>query len=513
MNKKIIIGSRGSDLALWQANYVKDQLSKLQLQSEISIIKTKGDLIKDLSFDKIEGKGFFTKEIEDALLNNSIDLAVHSHKDLETNPPKGLVVAAVSEREDPSELLLIRKDRVVTNNFWSLKHGAVVGTSSSRRKSQLKLFRDDLFVKDLRGNVPTRIQKLRNREYDAIVIASAGVLRLQLDITDLHSEKLPVKWFIPAPAQGVLGIQVRETDSYLIKTLQKINSPSTQRNIEFERKVLNLMDGGCQLPLGVYCEYENNSNKIWASMSSADDEVPYRLYREDCSPHEVVDQLLLKNSKKQNIFITRELKKESLFNKILTSKGHEIKGESLIEIEYLKTELPNSFDWLFFTSSNAVSSFKDHLSKIKACKIGAIGISTANELLQNGFKVDFIGRSEPDKVADDFACFIGDQKVLFPISDKSVRTIQKKLNSNQVLEIVTYKNKYQPKKLNKFDVLVFTSPSNVSSFFSINEITNEKVIAIGSSTEKALINNGVSNVLVSWEASEIALADTILSLS
>ena len=273
------------------------------------------------------------------------------------------------------------------------------------------------------------------------------------------------------------------------------------------------MDGGCQLPLGVYCEYENNSNKIWASMSSADDEVPYRLYREDCSPHEVVDQLLLKNSKKQNIFITRELKKESLFNKILTSKGHEIKGESLIEIEYLKTELPNSFDWLFFTSSNAVSSFKDHLSKIKACKIGAIGISTANELLQNGFKVDFIGRSEPDKVADDFACFIGDQKVLFPISDKSVRTIQKKLNSNQVLEIVTYKNKYQPKKLNKFDVLVFTSPSNVSSFFSINEITNEKVIAIGSSTEKALINNGVSNVLVSWEASEIALADTILSLS
>ena len=292
MDRKVIIGSRGSDLALWQANYVKNQLAQLNLDTELRIIKTKGDLIKDLSFDKIEGKGFFTKEIEEALLNNSIDLAVHSHKDLETNPPKGLVVAAVSEREDPSELLLIRQNQVDNTKFWSLKEGAVVGTSSSRRKSQMKLFRSNVVLKDLRGNVPTRIQKLREGQYDAIIIANAGVSRLQLDISDLHSKVLPNKWMIPAPAQGVLGIQVRETDNELISILKKINSVPTQRNIEFERKVLNLMNGGCQLPLGVYCETDNNVIKAWISMASSFNEIPYRIYKEGSNPKQIVEQFV-----------------------------------------------------------------------------------------------------------------------------------------------------------------------------------------------------------------------------
>ena len=250
----IVIGSRGSDLALWQAHHVKSQLENLGCSVEIKIIVTQGDAIQDLSFDKLEGKGFFTKEIEVALMNKSIDLAVHSHKDLETNPPAGLIVACVSERENPADLLLIAKSAVDTNNEWNLKSNAIVGTSSARRKSQVVRFRDDVEIKDLRGNVPTRIQKLRDGHYDAILLAKAGVDRLQIDLSEFEVVVLNPKAFVPAPAQGVLALQIREEDNALFDTLQKMNHPEVQRRIAVERKVLNLMEGGCQLPLGVYCD-------------------------------------------------------------------------------------------------------------------------------------------------------------------------------------------------------------------------------------------------------------------
>ena len=170
-SKSIIIGSRGSQLALWQANYIKDLLGDLGKKSEIKIITTKGDQIQNLSFDKIEGKGFFTKEIEWALLNTDIDLAVHSLKDLESESPNGLFLGAVTIREDPSDILLVNKNSVDPSNDLDLKINAIVGTSSARRKNQLFLFREDLKIKDLRGNVPTRINKLNDGFYDAIVLA------------------------------------------------------------------------------------------------------------------------------------------------------------------------------------------------------------------------------------------------------------------------------------------------------------------------------------------------------
>ncbi|MFO0494908.1 MAG: hydroxymethylbilane synthase [Flavobacteriia bacterium] len=249
----IRIGSRGSDLALWQANHVKKQLEALGSSVEIKIIVTQGDAIQNLSFDKLEGKGFFTKEIETALLNNEIDLAVHSHKDLETEQPKGLIVAAVSEREDPADLLLIRKEKVDSLQLWSLIEKSIIGTSSARRKSQVRGFRPDAEIKDLRGNVPTRIQKLRDGHYDAILLAKAGVDRLKIDLTEFHVERLDPEEFIPAPAQGVLALQIREGDQELLKFLAKMNHTAVQERIAIERKVLNLLQGGCQLPLGVFC--------------------------------------------------------------------------------------------------------------------------------------------------------------------------------------------------------------------------------------------------------------------
>ncbi len=260
--QSIIIGSRGSDLALWQANHVKRQLEELGAKVEIKIIKTQGDIIQHLSFDKMEGKGFFTKEIEAALLDKSIDLAVHSHKDLETTYPEGLTIGCVSEREDPADLLLIAKSAVNTDQKWNLSKAAIVGTSSARRKSQLVRFRPDVEIKDLRGNVPTRIQKLRDGHYDAILLAKAGVDRLELDLSEFHIEVLDPTEFIPAPAQGALGLQIREEDSALFATLQKMNHPAIQHQIAIERKVLNLLQGGCQLPLGVFCP---NDNTVYVS--------------------------------------------------------------------------------------------------------------------------------------------------------------------------------------------------------------------------------------------------------
>lgn len=262
--KKVIIGSRGSDLALWQANFVQSELKKLGCEVEINIIKTQGDKIQHLSFDKLEGKGFFTKEIEDALLSGSIDLAVHSHKDLETTPPEGLKISCVSERANPADILLINKSAVDENAKWSLKEGAIVGTSSARRKSLTLKFRSDVTINDLRGNVPTRIDKLRQGNYDAILLAKAGVDRLELDLSEFKEVVLDPTEFVPAPAQGVLGLQIRNEDEELHNILQKMNFPAVQQRIELERRVLNLLDGGCQLPLGVYCNENNDLHVSFA---------------------------------------------------------------------------------------------------------------------------------------------------------------------------------------------------------------------------------------------------------
>lgn len=269
MSRKIIIGSRGSDLALWQAHHVEGRLQALGHEVEIKIIKTQGDKIQHLSFDKMEGKGFFTKELEEKLLDGEIDLAVHSHKDLPTEHPEGLVIASVSEREDPSDLLLIRKEKVDASQKLEMIANAVVGTSSARRKSQLLHHRADIEIKDLRGNVPTRINKLREGQYDAIMLAAAGVERLQLDLSEFHVLKLDPKEFIPAPAQGVLGLQIRETDADLADILSQLNDTSVARRIGVERRILNLFEGGCQMPLGAYCEEHSGTLTVKACVADA----------------------------------------------------------------------------------------------------------------------------------------------------------------------------------------------------------------------------------------------------
>jgi hydroxymethylbilane synthase len=257
---KLRIGTRGSKLALWQANYTKHILDKAGIESEIVIIKTQGDNIQHLGFDKLEGKGFFTKEIEDQLLDGKVDMAVHSMKDMPTSQPDGLVLSAVSYREDPRDTLLIRKDKVDRTQDLRLVKGAIVGTSSVRRKAQILDLNPNVQTKDIRGNVPTRIQKMQDGNFDAILLASAGITRLELDLSDMEVIHLHPREFVPAPAQGVLAYQCRLEDYEVRKVLLKLHDPDVVQCTNVERKVLKMMDGGCHVPLGVYCERDINNN-------------------------------------------------------------------------------------------------------------------------------------------------------------------------------------------------------------------------------------------------------------
>lgn len=293
MDNTIIIGTRGSELALWQAHHVKGLLENLGHMCELHIIKTKGDNIQHLSFDKIEGKGFFTKEIEEALLKKEIDVAVHSHKDLETDQPEGLVVAAVSPRADARELLLIRPESADSSKFFSLKENAIVGTSSARRKSQMLHHRPDIQLADIRGNVTTRIQKLRDGQFDAILLAKAGVDRLKADISGLEVVIPETDVFVPAPAQGVLGIQCRANDERVISILQNINDAPTQSIIRIERTVLNRLQGGCQLPLGIHVT--KNKDAFHAQVSIANTwDAPVRHFHKTGNDADVLIDDILK---------------------------------------------------------------------------------------------------------------------------------------------------------------------------------------------------------------------------
>ncbi len=269
----LVIGSRGSDLALYQANFIRDILvNEHGCNVQIKIIKTSGDRIDNLSFDKMEGKGFFTKELEDALLAGEIDLAVHSLKDLMTTQPDGLKLGAAGYRADRREMLLIRPEARVGDGVIPVKAGGVLGTSSNRRKCQVAHFNPDLKIEDLRGNVPTRVKKLRDGQYDAILAAAAGIKRLELDVSDLEVILLDAEQFLPAPAQGILGIQIRDNDPRVEEVIVKLGSPEAMMEASLERGLLRKFDSGCSLPLGVWSRLEGNSFTLKAVLGSKEGE-------------------------------------------------------------------------------------------------------------------------------------------------------------------------------------------------------------------------------------------------
>ena len=518
MHKKIIIGSRGSDLALWQANFVLNELKKTGIEAEIKIIKTQGDKVQDLSLDKLEGKGFFTKEIEDALLAKETDLAVHSHKDLPTTSPKELIIAAVSEREDASELIIVNKNAVDTLRKFSFRKNAVVGTSSARRKSQLLAFREDTKIKDIRGNVPTRIDKLKAKEYDAILLAAAGVERLGIDLNEFHVEKLDPYEFVPAPAQGVLALQIRKDDKKLFEILQQLNCKDTQETIAIERKVLNLFDGGCQLPLGVYCEREEDTFKVWTAKAETWNSFPKLIYSESKNPDGLAEAIVKKinNIKPTSVYITKDLRKSDLFLKALTGNGYQVNGRSLIEIKKVVFKRFPPIDWIFFSSKNAIRHFFEQRPEVSGVKFAALGKATAAALRRYDKKADFIGYSVDTKLTGkQFAATARGGIVLFPQAKGGLRTIQMQFqNPKQVVDLSVYETiKKEDAEIPRAEILVFTSPTNVMAYFEKNKIdADQKIVAMGDATANALTQFGIKKYKLPNSFDDIGLVQAVFGI-
>lgn len=254
MKDKVVIGTRGSRLALWQAEWVKSELEKMNrgLTVELNKIKTTGDKILDVPLAKVGGKGLFVKEIEEALLSGAADLAVHSMKDVPTEFPAGLHLAVICKREDPRDAFIsgIQNSKFKIQNFGALPNGAAVGTSSLRRACQLLHIRPDLRIVQLRGNLDTRLRKLDDGEFDAIILAAAGVKRLGW--AERITEVLPVETSLPAIGQGAIGIECRTEDAFINELIAPLAHSGTSVCVRAERACLKKLEGGCQVPIAAH---------------------------------------------------------------------------------------------------------------------------------------------------------------------------------------------------------------------------------------------------------------------
>ncbi|MGM9534842.1 MAG: hydroxymethylbilane synthase [Intestinibacter sp.] len=256
---KIVVGTRGSNLALVQTNWVVDQLKKANpdVEFEVKIIKTKGDLIKDLPLDKIGDKGLFVKEIEKSLLNKEIDMAVHSMKDMPSYLPEGLKFASSPKREDPRDVLIFKEGY---KSIEDLPKGAKIGTGSKRRKYQLLKHRPDLEIVPIRGNIETRIKKIETENLDGVVLAASGLKRAGLE--EKIDYYIPTDIMLPAPAQGILALEIRENDQETENIINSIKDDTTKVQIDAERGFLIGVNGSCHIPMGAYCDIDGDKIKL-----------------------------------------------------------------------------------------------------------------------------------------------------------------------------------------------------------------------------------------------------------
>ncbi|MGJ3222691.1 hydroxymethylbilane synthase [Geobacillus thermoleovorans] len=271
--RNIVVGSRRSKLALTQTKWVINELKQLgaPFTFEVKEIVTKGDRVLDITLSKVGGKGLFVKEIEHELLTGGIDMAVHSMKDMPAVLPDGLVIGSVPRREDARDVLVSKGNRMLSD----LPPGSVIGTSSLRRSAQLLAYRPDLTIKWIRGNIDTRLAKLESEEYDAIVLAAAGLARMGWG-DDVISDYLPFDVCVPAVGQGALAVECREDDDELRQWLSRLNDEQTERAVRAERAFLQQMEGGCQVPIAGYAEVKEGTVRLTALVASPDGKEMYK---------------------------------------------------------------------------------------------------------------------------------------------------------------------------------------------------------------------------------------------
>jgi len=415
------IATRGSRLALRQSGMVQALLKEQSgLDSELMIVKTKGDRIQDVPLSQVTGTGFFTREIEQTLLDNKADIAIHSLKDLPIIQPPGLNLTAIVKREDPSEVIITRAENIDDDKPLHLKANLTIGTSAIRRKAQINAIRPDLNVKELRGNVTTRIEKVRSGEYDAIMIAYAGLKRVGVDLDDLVKCVLDTDEFVPAPAQGALAVETRSENSDVYNGVAKINDPYTVTAVNAERQLLLLCGGGCHLPLGANVYQDGNLWKasiFWAfelpdgTMFAIDFQLesdnPGTLV-EDCYARlkkmelDILLQFYGRADNDRFCMITRPMSKTIELYEKLQENDVELFSYPILKLnDCLNPENWNEvranlekYNYLIFTSTNGVEFFKsildDHkigIDEFADIKMAAVGQKTAEACIQI-FKTD-----------------------------------------------------------------------------------------------------------------------------
>ncbi|WP_078413944.1 hydroxymethylbilane synthase [Priestia abyssalis] len=309
--RKIIVGSRRSKLALTQTNWVIDQLKKqgLPYEFEVKEIVTKGDQILNVTLSKVGGKGLFVKEIEQAMLDKEIDMAVHSMKDMPAVLPEGLTIGCIPPREDHRDVLISKNGE----KFADLPSGAVIGTSSLRRSAQLLAKRPDLTIKWIRGNIDTRLEKLKNEDYDAIILAAAGLARMGWS-RDIVTEYLDPELSVPAVGQGALSIECRVDDHDLLQLLNHLNDDTTNKAVQAERAFLHKMEGGCQVPIAGYAHMLNeNDVQLTVLVGSPDGSIIYKEQLTGTDPmelgHEAAKRLTERGAKQLIERVKEELDK------------------------------------------------------------------------------------------------------------------------------------------------------------------------------------------------------------
>jgi hydroxymethylbilane synthase len=529
---KIRIGTRGSDLALWQANYVKACLEP-GAEVEIIVIETRGDAIDDVPLQSVEGKAFFTAEIEKALLDGDIDLAVHSHKDLATSSPGGLVIGAVPERGPVEEVLLIRSEsHDLGAPMIPLKAEARVGTSAPRRRAQLLTLRPDLNVADLRGNVPTRVRRCQSGTYDAVILAAAGVQRLDLNTDGLVRVSLPVDIFVPAPAQGALAIQIREEDQELSKLCSSaLHHEQTASSVRAERLLLERLGGGCSLPLGVHVHSQAEGFRARAFLGSGCPSEADGARWGDASgttPLEAADAVctqLLEGEETEagplasvTVALVGSSTDGTSLGERLRELGARVKHESVLGFEDVgapdlsgKLARLTSGDALAVTSQEAARRLSD-VRVPAGVTVAAVGPATARALSAVGLRATYVGKGGAAELARNLPVGEGG-RVLFPCAEASRKEMAEGLAQRGVpLEkVVVYRTvqKAAGEHHEGADVRVYMSPSAVTSSVALGRESEQDHlirVGLGGATCDALQDESLEHHRPSGSGPEAALA-------
>ncbi len=534
----IRIGTRGSELALRQARSVARAISDLDGAPDLEevIISTSGDRITDVPLSRVSGRSFFTKEIEEALLDGTVDVAVHSLKDLATLLPDGLTIGAIIPREDPRDVLISREG----HDLDDLPDGARIGTSSLRRRAFMSRTRPDIELVELRGNVPTRLKRLQEGEFDAIVVAAAGVKRL--DMEESITAWLPPDMFPPAPGQGAIAIQCRTGDEDILRWVRPLDHIPTHRMVTAERALLRQLGGGCQVPVGAFTLLDDGIIELTAAISSPDGErvvegcrrAPVEFAEE--LGMELADELLQKGGREildeirdlseerplagKRVVVTRPNIPDDMLTARLENLGATILHWPMFTIHEPQDPRPlrdalnnlDRYDWIIFSSARSVDAtfdFEDLLPS--SCpadlQVGAVGRATATVITARGWPVHlvpdtFSGESLVDLFRE--RSLPRDTRILFPASAIARESVPEGLRElgTKVDQVIAYE--VGPTALDTgtcltdmesggIDAITFASPSAVSGLMDLfgseqfDILLKETVTAvIGATTAQAL---------------------------